>query len=81
MCTNRALTDLYASSARFIQLLNRKLAYVCIADYYKSEQNVLFCLTLIIIFMKKHSLTPLSGRYYRWLYGLLDVVTMTDTLM
>ena len=46
MCTNRALTDLYASSARFIQLLNRKLAYVCIADYYKSEQNVLFCLTL-----------------------------------
>ena len=24
MCTNRALTDLYASSARFIQLLNRK---------------------------------------------------------
>ena len=31
--------------------------------------------------MKKHSLTPLSGRYYRWLYGLLDVVTMTDTLM
>lgn len=33
---------------------NRKLAYVCIADYYKSEQNVLFCLTLIIIFMKKH---------------------------
>lgn len=54
MCTNRALTDLYAFSARFIQLLNRKLAYVCIADYYKSEQNVLFCLTLIIIFMKKH---------------------------
>lgn len=49
MCTNRALTDLYAFSARFIQLLNRKLAYVCIADYYKSEQNVLFCLTLIII--------------------------------
>ena len=48
MCTNRALTDLYAFSARFIQLLNRKLAYVCIADYYKSEQNVLFCLTLII---------------------------------
>lgn len=47
MCTNRALTDLYAFSARFIQLLNRKLAYVCIADYYKSEQNVLFCLTLI----------------------------------
>ena len=46
MCTNRALTDLYAFSARFIQLLNRKLAYVCIADYYKSEQNVLFCLTL-----------------------------------
>lgn len=43
MCTNRALTDLYAFSARFIQLLNRKLAYVCIADYYKSEQNVLFC--------------------------------------
>lgn len=41
MCTNRALTDLYAFSARFIQLLNRKLAYVCIADYYKSEQNVL----------------------------------------
>lgn len=40
MCTNRALTDLYAFSARFIQLLNRKLAYVCIADYYKSEQNV-----------------------------------------
>ena len=36
MCTNRALTDLYAFSARFIQLLNRKLAYVCIADYYKS---------------------------------------------
>ena len=35
MCTNRALTDLYAFSARFIQLLNRKLAYVCIADYYK----------------------------------------------
>lgn len=31
MCTNRALTDLYAFSARFIQLLNRKLAYVCIA--------------------------------------------------
>ena len=29
MCTNRALTDLYAFSARFIQLLNRKLAYVC----------------------------------------------------
>ena len=55
MCTNRALTDLYAFSARFIQLLNRKLAYVCIADYYKSEQNVLFCLTLIIIFMKKHT--------------------------
>ena len=54
MCTNRALTDLYAFSARFIQLLNRKLAYVCITDYYKSEQNVLFCLTLIIIFMKKH---------------------------
>ena len=54
MCTNRALTDLYAFSARFIQLLNRKLAYVCIADYYKSEKNVLFCLTLIIIFMKKH---------------------------
>ena len=48
MCTNRALTDLYAFSARFIQLLNRKLAYVCIADYYKSEQNVLFCLTLIL---------------------------------
>lgn len=42
MCTNRALTDLYAFSARFIQLLNRKLAYVCITDYYKSEQNVLF---------------------------------------
>ena len=63
MCTNRALTDLYAFSARFIQLLNRKLAYVCIADYYKSEQNAL------------------SGRCYRWLYGLLDVVTMTDTLM
>ena len=36
MCTNRALTDLYAFSARFIQLLNRKLAYVCIADYYLS---------------------------------------------
>ena len=52
MCTNRALTDLYAFSARFIQLLNRKLAYVCIADYYKSEQNVLFCLTLIIILHK-----------------------------
>ena len=47
MCTNRALTDLYAFSARFIQLLNRKLAYVCIADYYKSEQNVLFCLTKV----------------------------------
>ena len=30
MCTNRALTDLYAFSARFIQLLNRKLAYVCL---------------------------------------------------
>jgi hypothetical protein len=88
MCTNRALTDLYAFSARFIQLLNRKLAYVCIADYYKSEQNVLFCLTLIIIFMKKHffnatfwALLSLAGRCYRWLYGLLDVVTMTDTLM
>lgn len=39
---------------RVLQVLNRKLAYVCIADYYKSEQNVLFCLTLIIIFMKKH---------------------------
>lgn len=56
MCTNRALTDLYAFSARFIQLLNRKLAYVCIADYYKSEQNVLFCLTLIIIFMNSYPL-------------------------
>ena len=55
MCTNRALTDLYAFSARFIQLLNRKLAYVCIADYYKSEQNVLFCLTLIIIFIDRKS--------------------------
>ena len=54
MCTNRALTDLYAFSARFIQLLNRKLAYVCIADYYKSEQNVLFCLTLIIILSLIH---------------------------
>lgn len=50
----KAKAYLYAFSARFIQLLNRKLAYVCIADYYKSEQNVLFCLTLIIIFMKKH---------------------------
>ena len=39
MCTNRALTDLYAFSARFIQLLNRKLAYVCIADYYKSTTS------------------------------------------
>ena len=75
------LTDLYAFSARFIQLLNRKLAYVCIADYYKSEQNVLFCLTLIIIFMKKHFFNATFWRYYRWLYGLLDVVTMTDTLM
>lgn len=56
MCTNRALTDLYAFSARFIQLLNRKLAYVCIADYYKSEQNVLFCLTLIIIFLNSATL-------------------------
>lgn len=25
MCTNRALTDLYAFSARFIQLLNRQM--------------------------------------------------------
>ena len=41
-----------------------------------------FCLTLIIIFYEEaFLLTPLSGRYYRWLYGLLDVVTMTDTLM
>jgi hydrolase, P-loop family len=29
MCTNRALTDLYAFSARFIQLLNRKFCYIC----------------------------------------------------
>ena len=37
MCTNRALTDLYAFSARFIQLLNRKLAYVCICLLYTSD--------------------------------------------
>ena len=42
MCTNRALTDLYASSARFIQLLNRKLAYVCIADYYNRNKMYFF---------------------------------------
>ena len=40
MCTNRALTDLYAFSARFIQLLNRKLAYVCIKKLRK-ECNLL----------------------------------------
>ncbi len=57
MCTNRALTDLYAFSARFIQLLNRKLAYVCIADYYKSEQNVLFCLTLEEFYKLKYCST------------------------
>ena len=40
MCTNRALTDLYAFSARFIQLLNRKLAYVCTPKLRK-ECNLL----------------------------------------
>ena len=31
--------------------------------------------------MKKHFFNATFWRCYRWLYGLLDVVTMTDTLM
>lgn len=34
--TNRALTYLYALSARFMQHLQRNKAYVCIAEYNTS---------------------------------------------
>ena len=39
MCTNRALTDLYAFSARFIQLLNRKLAYAVSYTHLRAHET------------------------------------------
>ena len=48
MCTNRALTDLYAFSARFIQLLNRKLAYVIYWIIQNADANIMKNLNIII---------------------------------
>lgn len=41
MCTNRALTDLYAFSARFIQLLNQIINAILDEIIFKLSDNLI----------------------------------------